>query len=217
METLFAMDSQRDMEFPVPLTQEFRPMRIEGFIGLEKPKKVLASLVRRPRACALLFVGSSGSGKTTLAQAFSAELNATVWEVNSQECNVERLREVAFHCSFVPKAGLAGYHVVIVNEADCMSDAAAKFLLSKLDSSGQLKNVIWIFTANSTERLEERFLSRCLKLDFNSYGAGSEIADFLSRIWQLKAPNAEAPNFKKLAVGNIRESLQRLECELLAV
>jgi replication-associated recombination protein RarA len=218
METLFAMESQQSIGFPKPLTEEFRPLRICDFVGLEKQKKVLTNLVRKPRPCALLFVGNSGSGKTTLAQAFSCELNATLWEVGSQECSVDRLRELVFHCSFVPKAGLSGYHVILVNEADCMSDAAAKFLLSKLDSSGQLSNVIWIFTCNSTDKLEERFLSRCLNPgSFNSYGAGNDIVDLLSRVWKAKAPaSAEVPNFRKLTCGNVRESLQRLEVELLS-
>jgi len=43
------------------------------------------------------------------------------------------------------------------------------------------------------------------------------IAEFLARIFREKAGDATAPNFKKLACGNVRESLQRLETELLAI
>lgn len=92
-----------------------------------------------------------------------------------------------------------------------------KYLLSKLDSSEACPNTIWIFTCNATDKLEERFLSRCIKLDFNSYGSGSEIADLLARVWKDKAGDAPCPNFKRLACGNVRESLQRLESELLSV
>jgi DNA polymerase III delta prime subunit len=166
----------------------------------------------------LLFKGSSGTGKTSLAYAFAAELDADVWHVGSQDCKVDRLKEISARCFYVPKAGLQSFHVVIVDEADVMSDAAQKYLLSKLDGTENCPNTIWIFTCNSTEGLEERFLSRCLVLpDFNSYGAGDEIAGFLARVWKAKAGTAEAPNFKKLACGNVRESLQRLETELLAV
>ena len=216
METLFAMESQQSIEFPKPLTEEFRPMRIADFVGLKQQKKVLANLVKQPRPCALLFCGTPGSGKTAMGLAFAAELNATLWHIGSQDCTVDRLRDLGLHTAYVPKAGLHGFHVCLCDEIDTASDAALKHLLSKLDSTERNDNVIWIFTCNSTENLDERFQSRCLKLDFNSYGSSSEIVDLLARIWTAKAPSAPAPNFKKIAVGNIRESLQRLEIELLS-
>jgi replication-associated recombination protein RarA len=215
--TLFEMTAQTGLQFPKSLTEEFRPLCISDFVGLEKQKKLLSNLVKQPRPCALLFKGTSGSGKTSMALAFAAELNATVWHVGSQECKIDRLQEIVAHCHYVPQSGLNGFHVVVVDEADCMSDAAQKYLLSKLDSTGTIANTIWIFTANAIDKLEDRFLSRCLTLDFNSYGAGSEIADLLARIWRDKAPDAQAPNFKRLACGNVRQSLQNLEAELLSV
>jgi hypothetical protein len=41
---------------------------------------------------------------------------------------------------------------------------------SRLDSTDPAPNTIWIFTANDTEHLERRFLSRCKVLEFSSYG-----------------------------------------------
>jgi replication-associated recombination protein RarA len=215
--TLFEVQAQASFIHAKPLTEEFRPVWINDFVGLATPKKVLSNLLKAPRCCALLMVGAPGTGKTSISVAFANELLAQIWHIGSQDCKVERLQEVVQHCNYVPKAGLKGFHVVIVDEADTMSDAAQKYLLSKLDSTGTVPNTIWIFTCNSSERLEERFQSRCLKLDFNSYGAASEITGLLSRIWKAKAPaSAEEPNLKKLACGNVRESLQRLEVALLS-
>jgi ATPase family associated with various cellular activities (AAA) len=163
----------------MPLTEEFRPRKIADFVGLEKPKKVLQNLLRNPRPCALLFVGEPGCGKTTIAQAFADELGAELHHVGSQQCQKETLAEISRMCEYAAfdyKTGEAkAWHVVLVDEADCASDAAQKYLLSKLDSTGRLDRTIWIFTANATDRLEERFISRCLRLDFGSYGAGSGI------------------------------------------
>jgi hypothetical protein len=57
-----------------------------------------------------------------------------------------------------------------------MTNAAQLALPSKLDSTDAVPNTIWIFTANDTERLERRFLSRCKLLEFSSYGLAAHIA-----------------------------------------
>jgi len=218
MATLFAMEAQQGLDFPKPLTEEFKPARIAEFVGLEKQKKILASLAKNPRPCGLLFRGATGTGKTSMAYALASELSADVWHVGSQDCKVDRLKEISARCWYVPSAGLRSFHVVIVDEADKMSDAAQLYLLSKLDGTDPCPSTIWIFTCNGTEGLEKRFLDRCIPLpDFNSYGAVNEIADLLARVWSIKAPSATCPNFKKLASGSVRESLQRLESELLGV
>jgi replication-associated recombination protein RarA len=220
METLFA-EQQSTMAFPKRLTEEFRPRRVSEFIGLSKQKKVLSSLLHSPRACSLLFVGEPGTGKTTIAMAFAAELEAELHHVPSQQCNLETLQGIIAQCHRVAfnftTGKAARFHVVLIDEADCCSDAAQKYLLSKMDSTNAPPQTIFIFTANSVDRLEERFLSRTLRLDFTSYGSGSEITELLERIWTAKAPaNAERPVFKRLACGNVRQSLQNLELELLS-
>ena len=216
--TLFEMESQQNLNYGRSLTEEYKPTRIADFVGLTKEKKILSAFVKNPKPCAILLQGASGTGKSTMAEAVARELDATVWRIPSQECRVDKIAEVSSHCHYVPRAGLAGFHVVIVDEADVMTPQAQLALLSKLDGSDPCPSTIWVFTCNATDRLEERFLSRCaIKLDFNSYGASAEIAELLAKIWQAKAGDAPAPNFKKLACGNLRESLQRLETELLAV
>jgi replication-associated recombination protein RarA len=214
-DALFALDSQISMEFR-SLVDELRPRKIEDFIGLARPKAILGALLKRPRSVACLLVGPPGVGKTAISQAFSEQLGATTWEIPAQECTADRLRDLCFHLSFVPKSGLNGFHCVLVSEAETMSDAASKLLLSKLDSTGQLKNVIWLFSCNSTSGIEERFISRCLRIDFNSYGSGSEIADYLAKIWKQKMGDTPAPSsLKKVANGNVRDSLMQLECLIL--
>ena len=184
---------------------------------MKKQRKVIAGFLARPYPVAMMFSGDAGTGKTSMAYAVARELNATVWHVGSQDCKVDRLKEISHNCNYIPQAGLRGFHVVIVDEADRMSTAAQDYLLSKLDGTEPCPATIWIFTSNDCEKLEKRFLSRCtIKLEFNSYGSGEAIADFLARVWRAKAPGAPAPNFKKLACGNLREALSRLESELLA-
>jgi replication-associated recombination protein RarA len=217
--TLFAMESQQSIAFPQSLCEEFKPQRIVDFVGLDRNKRILSAFVKNPKPCALLFNGPSGCGKTAMAEAVARELDATVWRIPSQECNVAKITEVSAHCSYIPKAGLKGFHLVICDECSEMSNAARLAFLSKLDGSDPVPQTIWIFTANDAyERLPETFLSRCaIKLDFSSYGSSEEIISLMQRIWMAKAGSAPAPNWKKLICGNVRESIARLETEILAV
>jgi len=211
-----ALFAQPAIQFPASLAAKYQPRVISGFIGLDKQKKILSKLAANPRPCALLFQGNSGTGKTSLAYAFAREIKAEVHHVGSQECKVDVLQDLVRMCQYVPLSG--GMHVCIIDEADVMSDAAQKFLLSRLDSSEPIPNTILIFTCNSVERLEDRFLSRCIRLpDFNSHGASESIVALLEEVWKQEAGDAPLPNLKRLACGNIRESLQKLEVELLAV
>ncbi len=81
---------------------------------------------------------------------------------------------------YVPMAGKR-FWFVLVDEADQMTDKAQLALLSKLDSTGRIDGCVFVFTCNSTDRLEARFLSRCLTIEFSSYGMAGDIAEYLGR------------------------------------
>jgi DNA polymerase III gamma/tau subunit len=107
---------------------------------------------------------------------------------------------------------------VLADEADQMTNAAQLALLSKLDSTDPASNTIWIFTANDTERLEHRFLSRCKDLEFSSYGLAGEIAAYLDKVWHAEGGNGNPPDLERMAKdsrNNVRDCLMRLEVDLM--
>ena len=110
-------------------------------------------------------------------------------------------------------------HLILIDEADQMTPAAQLFLLSKLDGTASLPSTIWISTCNSTERLQDRFLSRVKQVEFSSYGIAAETSALLERIWDENAPSsAPRPNFARIVKesnNNVREALMRLETELM--
>ena len=201
------------------LTEKYRPLRIAEFIGLEKPRKLAKKLAANPPAsAAFIFQGGPGLGKTTLALAIAEEMGAELHHIASQDCNLETLRNVVSTCHYVPKLGCKR-HLVLVDEADQMTAAAQLYLLSKLDSTAPVPDTIFIFTANETEKLAERFLSRCMVVAFSAHGQSAETAALLERVWNAEASaTAERPNFVRIvkeACNNVRASLMRLQTELL--
>jgi DNA polymerase III delta prime subunit len=102
-----------------------------------------------------------------------------------------------------------------------MTPAAQVSFLSKLDATDFPPNTIFVFTCNSTEGLEKRFLSRCRVIEFSSYGLASEVSQLLSTIWDAEASaTAPKPNFARIvkdSTNNVRDALMSLEVELMAI
>jgi DNA polymerase III gamma/tau subunit len=211
---------QSGFTYPVSLTERYRPHTLENFIGLDKVKKVLTNFAKRPFPnAAFLFVGPSGVGKTSAAIALSEMLRGELHHIPSQQCNVENVNDTIRQCHYVPRNGT--FHVVLVDEADQMSKAAQLALLSKLDATAFPPSTIFVFTCNSTDALEPRFLSRCMELQFQSHGIASETAKLLEAIWIAEAGEAAVkPNFLRMVQGshnNIRDAINSLQVDLLSI
>jgi DNA polymerase-3 subunit gamma/tau len=206
------------LPFPMSLAEKYRPRAIADFVGLDKPKRILAKFAANPYASAWLFTGPPGIGKTTMALALAETLRAELHHIPSQQCCIGNVEDVMRQCWYVPQSG--GFHLVLVDEADRMSPAAQLHFLSKLDATAFPPKTIFIFTCNATEGLEPRFLSRTRQIDFSSYGIAEDAARLLESIWQHEANGAAAPNFARIvkeSSNNVRDSLMCLETELLAV
>ena len=211
---------QAGLAFPASLSEKYRPRSLADFVGLDKPKRVLSKFADAPFPnAAFLFVGPSGVGKTSMGLAFCETIKGELHHVPSQTCNVETLENVIRHCHYVPSSGHS-FHIVLVDEADKMTKAAQLHLLSKLDATAFPPSTIFIFTANSVEGLEDRFISRCMQLQFTSHGLAEPTAELLARIWQAEAgTTGEQPNFLRIvrdSGNNIRNAVNSLQVELLA-
>jgi DNA polymerase III gamma/tau subunit len=210
--------SQSGFAFPASLSEKYRPHTFADFVGLEKPKKVLAKFADAPFPnAAFLFVGPSGTGKTTMALALCEAIRGELHHIPSQSCNVATVEEVTRQCHYVPRHN--SLHVVLADEADVMTPQAQLSFLSKLDGTAFPPQTVFIFTANDTERLQSRFLSRCMVLQFSSHGMATDAASMLERIWKAEAGDAPAPNFSRIvreSANNLRNAVNSLQVEILA-
>jgi replication-associated recombination protein RarA len=196
------------------LTEQYKPLQINDFVGLEKPKRICSRLARDPFASAYLFVGPSGTGKSTMARALASAMNAEIQYIPSQECNLPRIQQVVENCYHMPMFG-AQWWMVLIDEADAMSKAAQDSLLSTLDHLPL--NTVFVFTCNDTSRFEARFLSRVSTVEFSSYGIAKEAASLLERVWRENT-DAPVPNVQRIvkdSSNNVRAALMALQTELM--
>ena len=121
--------SQAGLAFPTALAEKYRPHALNDFVGLEKPKKILAKFAEAPYPSAWLFLGPSGTGKTSMALAFCETIHGELHHIPSQQCTVENIDSVVRQCHYVPSTGKS-FHAVLVDEGDRMSKAAQLALLS---------------------------------------------------------------------------------------
>jgi len=208
--------------FPASLSEKYRPHSFEDFVGLDKPKRVLAKFADAPFPnAAFLFVGPSGTGKTSMALALCEAIKGELHHIPSQSCNVATVEDTVRQCHYVPRNN--SLHVVLVDEADVMTPQAQLGFLSKLDGTAFPPQTVFIFTCNDTERLQPRFLSRCMRLDFSSHGIAKEAATLLETIWKREAgeqSDESKPNFLRMvqdSKNNVRDAVNSLQVELLAL
>jgi replication-associated recombination protein RarA len=215
---LLQFPEQSGFSFPQSFTEKYRPAKIQDFVGLEKPKRICERLAANPRESAWYFLGPSGTGKTTLALALAAAIPAELHHIPSQDCNLENITRVRKICQYVPMSGFK-FHLILVDEADRMSTAAQIACLSLLDSTNFPPNTIFVFTGNSVDGLEARFMSRCHLVEFSSYGISKEVCGLLEKVWDAETDDpCERPNFARIVKdsnNNVREALMKLETELM--
>jgi replication-associated recombination protein RarA len=216
---------QAGFTFPESLSDKYKPKRVADFMQVF-PRKVMLSLLANPKPSAWFFLGASGLGKTEMALAFANELPAQLHHVASKDCDLERVRKIRLACTYVPHDMFhperrCKMHVVIIDEADQMSPGAQLAFLSLLDATGFPPATVFIFTGNSTDGLEDRFMSRVKMLPFSKEGMAPKIVELLASIWAQEGGSAEnAPNFTRLvkdAKNNCRDSINTLEVELMAL
>jgi replication factor C small subunit len=206
----------------MPLYEKWRPQMLSEFVGQPRALAAMRSLVLKPRESVWAFSGDPGVGKTSLTLATAGEIGCSdemsgLWYVPPGEASIERLRDQVWPAlRFRPLMG-AGWKFVVLDEADSMSQDAARFLRGALEKNLPAKTIV-VLTSNGLEWASDALLSRCLVIQFDSEEMKSDVAKLLEAIWDAETGNRRpAQNFNALAgVGrkepcNVRAAIGRLE------
>ena len=205
-------------DFPVPLSEKYRPRTIAEFSGLAETKRTLLGFASNPQDIGLVFQGPAGTGKTSMGLALASATNSFVYHIRSGCCTVDAVERAAFRAHHYPPMGYKR-NLILVDEMDLASLPAQNICLSYLDGMATIPQTTWVFTTNDTTRLAERFLSRNRVMAFSTYGIQSDATQLMERIWSAET-DAPAPNMARLIKeqnGNVRAALSILDSKLDAL
>lgn len=166
-----------------------------------------------------LFTGPPGSGRSNAALAFAQALQCER-RIGCRECHACRTAEVGSHPDIgvvrterlsitvdevrdlVRRAALSpagsGYQVIVVEDADRLTDQAANALLKAIEEPSE--RTVWLLCAPTVEDVLPTIRSRCRLVTLTTPTA-EDVADYLAR--ELDVPPALAAHAARASQGHI--------------
>lgn len=189
----------------------YRPRSIEDLIVADpEAARLMRRWVQAGEFPHLLLHGPPGTGKTTAATLLAASTGGDTLTINaSLERGIDTVRDRIY--SFATRLGDDGLRVVILDEADQLSEAAQASLRGLFDTVADTCR--FVMTANWPGRIVEPLRSRSVILEFTPLPRTSLIA-FAKRILEKEGVDCDEETVAahvRASAGDVRALLLSLE------
>lgn len=164
--------------------EKYRPKTIEDCILHDSLKSTFQDFANRKEIPNMLLSGTAGIGKTTVAKALCEEVGCDYIMINGSDARGidvmrSQVRNYATSMSFT-----GGRKVIIIDEADNLTDEAQKALRAIIEEVS--RNCTFIFTCNFKAKIIDAIQSRCTVIDFKTNGSKAKMASqFFQRVCKM--------------------------------
>ena len=215
------------------LYRKYRPNDLDGVVGQNEIKKILASSVKNGTIThAYLFSGPRGTGKTTMAKILAKMVNCEN-NVDGNSCNkcysclnilksndvieidaasnngVDEIRELREKATLVPTN--AKYKVYIIDEVHMLTTQAFNALLKILEEPP--KHVIFILATTEYHKIPLTITSRCQKFQFSKINDEDIVKKlkYIAKNEKISIEENALCEIAKLSDGGMRDAINYLD------
>lgn len=203
-----------------PWVSKYRPKSLKNVVCQDTTIKVLNKCLERGDLPHLLLYGSQGTGKTStilslVNQLFGKHKSDRVLELNASNdrgINVVRNDIINFSRFAIGEIdGVPPYKVVILDEADAMTQDAQAALRQVIEDSSKVTR--FCFICNYVNKIIDPIRSRCVKLKFTPVSGVNMYRRLkgISRNENLEITNDALNRIIKVSGGDMRRGIMSLQ------